>query len=192
METLLLGLLLFLGVHSIRMIAPHWRQRAIAARGARAWRLGYAILAAAGLYLVARGYGLARLDPVPLYDPPPALRHLALVLLVPVFPLLAAAYAPGHIRARLGHPMLIATVLWGLAHLLANGTLADLVLFGGIGLWAAADWASSAARAKGAAETASPAWPSDAAAIAGGLAVYALTVLWLHGILIGVSPLAAG
>ncbi|HET7795908.1 MAG TPA: NnrU family protein, partial [Rhizobacter sp.] len=121
MTLLILGLVLFLGVHSVSIVAPAWRD-AMAARAGLAWRAGYALIAIAGFVLIVHGYGLARQSPVVLYTPPAGLRHLALLLLLPVFPLLFAAYLPGRIKAAAKHPMLAATKLWALAHLLANGT----------------------------------------------------------------------
>lgn len=189
MPVLIVGLVLFLAVHSLRMAAPQIRARVITRSGPRAWLLPYTLISVIGLVLIVWGYGQARLDPVIVYSPPLSLRHLALLLLLPVFPLLIAAYAPGRIKAALGHPMLVATILWGLAHLLANGTLADLLLFGGFALWAAIDWASAVRRPGTAKPLARRAWLNDGIAIGGGLIAYGLFVGWLHQMIIGVSPL---
>lgn len=190
MLVLSLGLVIFLGAHSVRIVGPGWREAVMARRGKRAWLLSYAAVSLLGLVLIVWGYGLARLDPVSLYTPPAGLRHLALLLLLPVFPLLIAAYVPGYIRAKLGHPMLIATILWGAAHLMANGTLADMLLFGGIALWATVDWVSVLRRTVGATALQTPEVKNDAIAVAGGLAVYAAFVAGLHAWLFGVSPIA--
>src|SRR5207342_1609325 len=99
----------------------------------------YSLASAVGLALIIVGYGMARRDPVVLYMPPAALRHLALVVMLPVFPLIFAAYLPGRIRAAAKHPFLLAVKFWALAHLLANGTLADVLLFGAFLAWAVAD-----------------------------------------------------
>jgi uncharacterized membrane protein len=139
MTLLLLGLVLFLGIHSVSIFAPGWRDAQVSARGEAAWKGIYTVVSAIGLGLLIYGYGLARQAPVVLYTPPAALRHLALLLLVPVFPLLFAAYLPGRIKKAAKHPMLLAVKLWALAHLLANGTLADVLLFGGFLAWAVAD-----------------------------------------------------
>ncbi|WP_048646132.1 NnrU family protein [Nitratireductor soli] len=189
MPVLIVGLVLFLATHSLRMAAPRVRARIIAQSGLRAWLLPYTLLSIIGFVLIVWGYGLARLDPVILYAPPLSLRHLALLLLLPVFPLLIAAYAPGRIKAAVGHPMLVATILWGLAHLLANGTLADLLLFGGFAAWAAIDWASAVRRPDMAQPTTGRARVNDAIAIGGGLIAYGLFIGWLHQWLIGVPPL---
>lgn len=189
MSVLILGLVLFLGIHSLRIAVPQMRARVIAQRGLRAWLLPYTLVSFAGLALIVWGYGLARLDPLVLYAPPPSLRHLALLLLLPIFPLLIAAYVPGRIRRAIGHPMLAATVLWGLAHLLANGTLADLLLFGGFALWAVIDWSSASGRPATTQASAGGSWSGDAVAIGGGLILYVLFVGWLHRWLIGVGPI---
>jgi uncharacterized membrane protein len=152
----------------------------------------YSVAAGIGLALVIVGYGLARRDPVVLYAPPVPLRHLALLLMLPVFPLLFAAYLPGRISRIARHPMLLATKLWATAHLLANGTLADVLLFGGFLVWAVADRISVKRRAPDPARAVPGAPPrpmNDAIALVGGLAVYALTAFWAHRVLFGVSPL---
>ncbi|MDZ5698877.1 NnrU family protein [Chelativorans sp. M5D2P16] len=188
MIVLILGLFLFLGTHSVRMVAPGLRERVMAHGGERAWMLPYTVISILGLVLIVWGYGLARQEPIILYAPPTGLRHLALLLMLPVFPLVAAAYAPGHIRAALGHPMLIATILWGGAHLTANGTLADLVLFGGLAGWAAVDWASSVRHPRKPAAVRMPSIRADVVAVLAGLAVYGLFLAGLHRMLFGVSP----
>ena len=187
------GLVLFLGIHSISIVAPGWRMAQVARRGEGAWKGLYSIVAAVGLVLLIVGYGMARREPVVLYAPPQALRHIALLVMLPVFPLLFAAYLPGRLRNAARHPMLLAVKFWATAHLLANGTLADVLLFGGFLVWAVLDRISVKRRAVAEAHDApaAPARPyNDLIAIVGGLAVYALFVLWAHRWLIGVSPLA--
>jgi uncharacterized membrane protein len=189
---LILGLVVFLGVHSVSIAAPGWRSATIARVGPGRWKGLYSIAAGVGLALLIVGYGLARRDPVVLYTPPVALRHLALLLMLPVFPLLLAAYLPGRLSGLARHPMLLATKLWATAHLLANGTLADVLLFGGFLAWAVADRISVKRRSPEEAHAIPGAPPrpmNDAIAIAAGLAVYALTILWAHRALFGVSPL---
>jgi uncharacterized membrane protein len=193
MTLFLAGMVLFLGIHSISIVAPGWRRNQVARRGEGAWKGMYSIVAGVGLALLIVGYGMARREPVVLYTPPAALRHVALLVMLPVFPLLFAAYLPGRIRVAARHPFLLATKLWATAHLLANGTLVDVLLFGGFLVWAVADRIS--ARRRSAAEahdapTAPARAMNDAIAVVGGLAVYAVIVLWAHRWLIGVSPLA--
>ena len=190
MTLLIAGLLLFLGVHSTAIIAPEWRTAQVARRGEAAWKGLYALLSIAGFVLLIYGYGVARQSPVVLYAPPTFTRHLALLLMLPVFPLLLAAYLPGRIKTAAKHPMLLAVKLWALAHLLANGNLHDVVLFGTFLAWAVADRISMKRRTVARAVPAASLRPmNDAIALAGGLAVYAIFVLWAHLKLIGVSPL---
>lgn len=191
MTVLIAGLVLFLGIHSVAILAPRLRAGAIARLGLNGWKGLYSLVAIAGFVLICIGYGEARVsNPIWLWQPPKALRHLALLLMLPVFPLLLSVYLPGRIQAAAKHPMLLATKFWALAHLLANGGLHDLLLFGGFLAWAVADRISVKRRAI------APAAPSgwrgnDAVAVIGGLALYVLFVVWLHRLLIGVSPLAA-
>lgn len=135
-----------------------------------------------------RRYGAARLDPVLVYLPPVGLRHLALLLLIPVFPLVFATYFPGRISKALGHPMLTAVKLWALAHLLANGMLHDLVLFGSFLAWAVADRISMKRRTQRPLTTLPVNKANDAIAIIGGLAVYVVLLFWAHRWLFGVAP----
>ena len=188
MATLILGLLIFLGVHSARIVVPAWRERFVRTRGEGVWKGVYALAAAIGFALVVVGYNAARGTPLVVYTPPAAMKHFALVLMVPVFPLLLAAYLPGRIAAATKHPMLLATQLWALAHLLANGNAADLLLFGGFLVWAIADRIAVKHRPPAAPAQRTGA-RNDAIAIAGGLVVYFAFIGGLHRWLIGVSPI---
>ncbi|MES2883871.1 MAG: NnrU family protein [Pseudomonadota bacterium] len=191
MNLLIAGLVLFLGIHSIAIAAPKLRARAIARLGLMGWKGVYSLIAIAGFVLICIGYGEARLtNPVWLWQPPKATRHLALLLMLPVFPLLLAAYLPGRIRSATKHPMLLATKLWALSHLLANGGLHDVLLFGGFLAWAVADRISVKRRAVVTSPPSAPAsrW-NDLVVVVGGLALYVLFVGALHKMLIGVSPI---
>jgi uncharacterized membrane protein len=191
MSLLILGLVLFLGVHSVAIVAPALRARAIQSMGAGAWKGVYALVSLAGFVLLCYGFGLARQAPVILYSPPTWLRHLALLLMLPVFPLLIAAYLPGRIKTAAKHPMLAAVKIWAFAHLLANGSLADVVLFGGFLAWAVLDRISLKRRSvPQALRTAPPGAWNDAIAVVLGLAIYALLIGWAHLRLFGVSPLS--
>ena len=186
------GLILFLGIHSVSIVAPGWRQAQVAQRGEGAWKGIFSIVSAVGLALLIMGYGMARGEPIVLYTPPAALRHLALLVMLPVFPLLFASYLPGRIRSAAKHPFLLATKLWATAHLLANGTLVDVLLFSAFLVWAVADRISVKRRSVAEAHDAPAAPPgpmNDLIAIVGGLASYAVIVFWAHRWLIGVSPL---
>lgn len=190
MITLLLGLVIFLGIHSVSILAPAWRDRVAARLGAGAWRGVYSLLSLVGLLLIIHGFALARAAPVVLYTPGPTLHRIAAVLMLPVFPLLFAAYLPGRIQAAARHPMLVAIKLWAVAHLLANGLAADVLLFGAFLAWAVFDRISLKRRPLRPVPGAPPGKWNDLLAIVLGLGVYALLVLWAHQRLFGVSPLA--
>ena len=183
------GLVIFLGIHTVSIVAPQWREGQVARLGEGPWKGLYAGIAAVGLGLLIYGFGAARQQGVVLYTPPTALRHLALLLMVPVFPLLVAAYFPGRIQAAAKHPMLLATKLWATAHLLANGTLVDVLLFGGFLVWAVADRISVKRRAPRAIPGAPPRPFNDVIVVVVGLALYALFLFGAHRWLFGVSPL---
>jgi uncharacterized membrane protein len=189
MTTLILGLIVFLGAHSVAIVAPAWRDGMHARLGEGPWKGLYSLVSAFGFVLIIIGYGLARQQPVVIYTPPLWLRHLSLLLLVPVFPLLLAPYLPGRIKSAAKHPMLLATKLWALAHLLANGNLADVLLFGGFLAWAVTDRISMRHRQQRAVPGAKASPLNDAIVVLGGLALYALFLFKAHAWLFGVSPL---
>jgi len=191
MATLIIGLLVFLGVHSSRLLAPEWRQAQVEQRGELVWKTVYSLIALSGLVLIVIGYGEARMNPVFLWNPPVWTRHLALLLTLPVFVLVAAAYVPGNgLRSRLGHPMVVGVKVWALAHLLANGTLADVLLFGGFLAWSVACFAVFRRRDR-AAGVSRPAGTTrgNVITIAIGLLLWYGFAVYLHQWLIGVSPL---
>jgi len=186
MNVLLLGLVIFFGGHSVSIVNDPWRGRMVAKMGEWPWKGLYALVSLIGFVLIVWGYGLARHDPAVVYTPPGWLRPVAMVLLVPVFPLLLATYLPGRIQAAAQHPMLVATKLWAVAHLLANGMLADVLLFGAFLVWAVLDRISMKHRMQRPVPSVPPSRVNDLIAVAGGLALYAAFVLWLHGWLIGI------
>lgn len=188
MTTLIVGLVLFLGIHSLSIVNEPLRNRLHASLGEAAFKGLYSLASLVGLVLIIWGYGAARMDPTVIYTPPGWLRHLALLLLVPVFPLLFATYFPGRIKAKLGHPMLVAVKLWALAHLLANGMLHDLLLFGSFLAWAVVDRISMKRRTQRPLPTLPTSKANDAIAVVGGLAVYVVIVFWAHQWLVGVAP----
>lgn len=185
---LVLGLVLFLGMHSISIVAPAWRDRT-AARLGNAWKGLYSLTTIAGLIVIVWGYGIARQNPVILYAPPAWTRYITAVLMLPVFTLFLAAYFPGRIKGVLKHPMLLSVMLWAVAHLIATGTLADVVLFGGFLAWAVADRMSFKWRTPRPIPTAPSMKLNDGIAIVAGLAVYVVFEHWLHVRWIGVQPL---
>ena len=186
MTTLIIGLIIFLGVHSIYNVAPGWRNRCAAAMGEMVWQGLYSIVALIGLVLVVQGYGIARQTPTIIYVPPVWLRDTAIVLLAPVFPLLLAAYLPGRIRSILrNNPMLVATKLWATAHLLANGALADIVVFGSLLAWAAFTRVSLKFRTPRPGRLLPASDMNDVIAVVAGLAIYFAFIRGLHLLLIG-------
>lgn len=186
---LILGLILFLGAHSVEIFSSTFRANAIARMGERPWKGVYTLISIVGFLLIIWGYGQARQDPILLYAPPVWMRHLSALIMVPVFPLLIAAYMPGRIKTALKHPMLAAVKFWALAHLLANGMLADVLLFGSFLAWAVADRISFKRRTVRPIPTAPPSKLNDVIAVVAGLAIYAVFVMGLHSRLFGVSPL---
>jgi uncharacterized membrane protein len=186
MTQLVLGLVLFLGIHSISILAPGWRDSMVNRLGALGWKGLYSVASLLAFVLLVHGYSLARQEPVVVYQPPTWTRHLAMLLMLPVFPLLLSAYLPGRIKAAVKHPMLTATKTWALAHLLANGMLADVLLFGGFLAWAVMDRISVGKRPVREVRAAAPRKFNDLIAIVGGLLIYGLFVGWAHLHLIGV------
>ena len=192
MLVLIAGLVIFLANHSVRIFAEDWRQGLIARIGEGPWKGLYSLVSIVGLVLIVWGYGLSRLDPVVLWSPPIWTKHLAIALNLVAFVLLAAFIVPaGWMKARLGHPMILSVKVWAFAHLLANGTLADLLLFGSFLVWAIADFAASRRRdrAQGTVRIAGPA-RNDLIAAGLGVVLWAAILLRLHLWVIGVSPLA--
>lgn len=190
MLLLILGLAIFLGAHSVRIFADDWRSARIATMGVLPWKAVYSLVSLAGFVLIVWGYAASRGAPV-LYMPPQWLRHVAALLTIPAFVLLVAAYVPGtRIKRAVGHPMVLGVKLWALAHLLANGTLADVLLFGAFLVWSIVDY-TTARRRDRLAGTVHPVGPvsRDVIAVVGGLLAWAAFAFWLHALLIGVRPL---
>jgi uncharacterized membrane protein len=193
MTLLALGLLLFLGVHSLRVFADGARSRFIAARGEGAWKGLVAALSLAGFVLIVIGFRQARLDPAMLWSPPTWTRHAAAALVLLAFVLITAAYVPGNaIKAKLHHPMVLSVKTWAFAHLLANGRAADVLLFGAFLAWAIVDFASLRRRdrAAGTVYAAGRAGPTVVTVVVGLVAGFAFAK-WGHAWLFGVSPFSA-
>lgn len=189
---LVAGLILFLGVHSLRIVAEPWRTHVLAQRGGvKRWKLGYTLVSLVGFALIVWGYGLARQQPMPLWEPPAFMRHVSALLMLPSFVLLAAAYVPGNrLKTRLHHPMVISVKVWAFAHLLSNGTLADALLFGGFLLWAV--FSLRAARRRDRSQRIRYSGDSAAATLLTlvlGVGAWAGFAFWAHAWLIGVRPL---
>lgn len=191
MAVLVAGLFIFLGVHSVRIVGDDWRTAQIARVGPHVWKGGYTLLSLIGLALIVYGYGLARQTPIVLYSTPAWTRHSAALLTLGAFILIAAAYVPEtHIKARIRHPMVSGVKVWAFAHLLANGTLADVVLFGSFLLWAIFNYGAAMRRDRvvNAGYAIGPV-SRDIAAVAIGAVAWIAFTFWLHGWLIGVRPL---
>ncbi len=185
---LIAGLLLVIGVHSLRLVAPGLREQVIARHGAMRWRLLHSGASLVGLVLLIWGYGEARAEPLWLWIPPVWSRHAAALLMLPSFVLLAASLLPGsRIAARLRQPLAASVKIWAFAHLLANGTLADLLMFGSFLVWAVLSFTLLRRR-----EAHLPVPPGSAAGdlkvVLAGVAGWAAFAFWLHGLLIGVRP----
>ena len=187
---LIIGLIVFFAAHSVRILADDWRSAMIVRIGALGWKGLIALVSLLGFFLIVWGLGMTRAEPVVLWQPPFWTRHLAALLTLPAFVLLVAAYIPGNrLKSAIGHPMVAGVKVWALAHLLANGRLADLLLFGSFLVWAAFSFRAARQRDRAAAIT-YPAGPISRTiiVIVIGIAAWAIFVMKLHGLLIGVRP----
>jgi uncharacterized membrane protein len=201
MTWLILGLVLFLGAHSTRIFADGWRTKTTEAWGEKPFKAMCALVSLVGFYGLIVGYADVRLQPVVLWQPPIATRHISVLLMLFASILLVAAYIPAnHFKVRLGHPMVLSVKVWALAHLLANGNLADLMLFGAFLVWSVMNFKSARARDRAKAESqalvsdesASSMLPKTSAtllAVGMGTALWALITFVLHAQVVGVSPL---
>lgn len=198
MTQLILGLVLFLGAHSVRIWADGWRNQTIEAYGEKTFKGVYALVSILGFYLLVVGYGEARLQTVALWNPPIFTKHISLLLMLLSSILLMATYIPrNHFKMRLGHPMVLSVKVWALSHLLANGNLADLVLFGSFLIWAVLNFRSARARDREQVQNPdaiedTPLKPNLFAtliALFGGMALWALITFVLHAKLVGVAPM---
>ena len=208
MTQLILGLILFLGAHSVRIWADGWRNQTIEAYGEKAFKGVYALVSILGFYLLVVGYGEARLQTVALWNPPIFTKHISMLLMLLSSILLMATYIPrNHFKMRLKHPMVLSVKVWALSHLLANGNLADLVLFGSFLIWAVLNFRSARARdralllnlnvteeaaGESIAESESAHQPkllSTIITLVGGIAIWALITFVLHAKIVGVSPM---
>jgi uncharacterized membrane protein len=188
MTLLVLGIIVFLGVHLLPTF-PDVRERLIGRMGENGYRALFSILSFLGFVLIV--WGFARAPVIQVWSPPNWTRYVAIVLMVPVFILLIAAYVPGQIKAKVKHPFLVAIKTWALAHLIANGDLASIILFGSFLAYAVFDRIALKRRPATGLVTVSETGPArnDFIAVVGGLALYVAFLLWLHPLLIGTSPL---
>ncbi len=187
MEQLILGLVLFFGMHSVSIVALPLRDK-LAAKSEPGWKALYAIVSLIGIVLVVRGYAELRLSPTLLYGSPVWLRHVAAVFLLPIFVLFLAPYFPGRITSATKHPQLVAVILWAVAHLLVNGTVTDVLLFGSFLVWAVADRISMKSRPARPVPGTRASAANDIVLVVVGLALYAAMFFWLHEAAFGVRP----
>jgi len=187
MLQLLLGIALFFGMHSAAIVASPLRDR-MSAKSEKGWKAFYGLASLIGIVLMVRGYAELRLTPTVLYVPPVGLRHLGALLMLPVFAFFIAPYFPGRIKRALQHPQLVAVKLWAFAHLLMNGTIADVLLFGSFLVWAIVDRISMKSRDARPLPGAPESKANDFIVVVVGLAMYVAFVLWLHEMWIGVRP----
>lgn len=196
MLVLILGLVLFLGMHAVTM-KRDLRARLIERLGAGGYKGLYSAVSILGFVLLIYGYGLQRAAGYTVvWEPPVWTRHLALLLNLPIFILLAVGQRPSWLLSRVKHPMLLAVKIWATAHLLANGDLGSMLLFGGFLAWAVMARISVKRRpeeiARAAAMTSVAFGRRDVIAIVAGLALYVVFALWLHPLLIGVPVITRG
>jgi uncharacterized membrane protein len=188
MLILIAGLIVFFAAHLVRVVAPGFRESQIAANPGR-WRGLYSLASLVGLALIIWGWITFRPEAPEVYTPPVWGRHAAWVLVAPAFVLLVAAYQPvGYIKKWVKHPMLSGVALWSIGHLLANGDLASVLVFGGFLAYAIVDRVAVIPRGDPAPEVKQP--RADLVAIIAGLAAFAVFGLWLHGWLFSTSPFA--
>ena len=190
MSALVIGLIVFLGTHSVRIVAEDWRRARIQAMGTVAWKGLYSAIALLGFVLIVWGYALSRAAPIDVWHPPLWTKHVAALLTIPAFVLLAAAYVSAtRIKAAVKHPMLVGVKLWAFAHLLANGRLADIVLFGAFLAWAILDFRAARARDRAMGVVVEPgSLTRDAIALVVGMIAWAAFAFHLHAAWSGVRP----
>jgi len=186
---LVLGLFLFLGTHGLRIGGDGMRDRLLGRLGPANFKILYSLVSVLGFAMLIYGFGMARDAPVLLWTPPPAMKHVAYLLTLVAMVLMAAAYVPRNaIKAKLHHPMVLSVKTWALAHVLANGNLAHLILFGSILLWSVLLFKASRARDKrNQVVYASGNWGSTILTLEIGIALWLVLLAWAHGWLIGVQ-----
>lgn len=190
MTLLIAGLIVFLGVHSLRIFAEDWRNAQIAKLGPGPFKGFYSLASLLGLVLIVVGFAQARATPIVIWNPPIWTRHLSALLVLFAFVLLAAAYVPrNRIKASLGHPMILGVKIWAAGHLLANGTLAAVLLFGGFLLWAVLSYRAARRRDRVHGRVVlKPSLAGDLSTIVVGIGLWAAFAFYLHARLFGVNP----
>ena len=188
MTLLIIGIAAFLSLHVVPTF-PDLRERLVARLGEGPYKGLFALLSVASFILLI--YGFAKAPLIQLWSPPSWTRWVAIVLMLPAFIFLVAGYVPGQIKAKLKHPFLVAIKTWTLAHLIANGDLASIVLFGSFLAYAVYDRTTLKRRTATGLVTVPATGPpsNDVIAVVLGLVLYLAFLFWLHGLLIGTSPL---
>jgi uncharacterized membrane protein len=188
MTLLITGIIAFLGLHLVPTL-PGLRERLVARLGEGGYKGLFALLSIAAFILLV--YGFAKAPVIQVWSPPSWTRWVAIVLMLPAFIFLVAAYVPGQIKAKLKHPFLVAIKTWALAHLIANGDLASIILFASILAYAAYDRITLKRREATGLVTVPETGPpsNDVIAVVLGVVLYLAFLFWLHPLLIGTSPL---
>ncbi|WDR04822.1 NnrU family protein [Devosia rhodophyticola] len=189
MWVMIAGLVIFFAIHSVRMVAPGFRTAQIGAQPGR-WKGLYALVSLLGFALIIWGWVLFRPVAEPVYDPPIWGRHAAMALVWVAFIMVVASninMPAGRIKHWVKHPLLLGVGLWSIAHLLANGDMASVMLFGSFLVYGTVNGVSAMGRGDPAPVVTGP--RGDVVALVAGTVLYAIFVLWLHGLLFGVSPL---
>lgn len=192
MVYLVFGLVIFLGVHSVRIVADGWRTEVRARIGEGAYKGLYSVFSLVGFGLIVWGFGIARETPYMVWMPPTGMRHAAYLLTLIAFVLLAAVYVPGNaIKARFHHPMVLGVKFWALAHLLSNGSFAHMVLFGSFLAWAVVNFIAARRRDRVAGmHYAAGTALGTVMTVAAGTLAWAVFAFWLHGLWIGIRPIS--
>jgi len=186
MAILITGLALFFAAHSISIANEGWRDRIVERIGVWQWKGIYSLVSIGGFVLICWGYGIARQEPMMLYTSPAWMRHVTMLAMVVVFPLFLAANLPGRIKSAAKQPLLAATKIWAFSHLLVNGSLADVLLFGSFLTWAVVDRISMKGRTQRPIASAPASAINDPVAVVVGLIIFGGFVIWGHDALIGV------
>ena len=189
MTLLIIGIVVFFGVHLLPTVSG-LRARLVGRFGENGYKALFSLLSLASLALLI--YGFVKAPLIQVWSPPGWTRWVAIVLMLPAFIFLVAAYSPGRIKARVKHPFLVAIKTWAFAHLIANGGLAAIILFGSFLAYAVYDRITlKSGQLSDMVEVKGPETPqNDIIALVLGAALYAVFLVWLHPLLIGTAPLA--
>ena len=192
MVILVLGLVIFLGLHSTRIFSEGGRAMAIARLSEGPWKGIYSLISIIGFFLIVRGFAQARRNGVALWSPPDWTRHITILLMLFSAILMGAyIFKKSHIAVAAHHPMVWSVAIWAAGHLLSNGSSADLVLFGAFFVWAVAVLRNSYARdQRNAVAYPAPNWGATIGAALLGVVIWIALLGGLHLLLFGVSPTA--